>query len=324
MPKDSKTHQRALPEKTQAEPTTRGNEVTTPKVLAAMIEKRRGAFSAIAGAHLRPERLIKLGQAALSRVPHLVECTPSSVLVCLIRCAELGLEPDAALPQRRLYLIPRWNERLKPSPAYEATYVIDYRAKMQLARDTGLVSAIVADVVFERDGWTYEKSVEGESVVKFRHAPDAFADDRGAIRGYYAATRLENGEVHVAVMSLKEAQIFRDRHAPRRSGAITGPWVSDFNSMALKTCLNRLTNLLPAGEKKEAQVFAARLQEEARLEEGASLPDLDLELGLPSPGATTGDELANSLAGQPSAQTKKEPKPNSPEDVGEREPGQEG
>jgi len=80
--------------------------------LARLIESRKGAFALVAGKHFQPERLVKLAQGALARQPKLSECTPGSVLVALMRCAELELEPDSALPQRRMWLVPRWNREL--------------------------------------------------------------------------------------------------------------------------------------------------------------------------------------------------------------------
>ena len=132
--------------------------------LAELIASRRESFAQVATKHYDPDRLVKLAQAALSRNQKLAECTPPSVLLCLMKCAELGLEPDSALPQRRMWLVPRWNSKLR---GMECTYQLDYRAQLQLARDTGMVSSIVASEVRERDEWAYELSPAGASMTTF-------------------------------------------------------------------------------------------------------------------------------------------------------------
>ena len=132
--------------------------------LSALIEKKRDAFAMVAGKHFDPDRLVKLAQGALARTPKLAECTPASVLVALMRCAELDLEPDAALPQRRMWLVPRWNSKLK---AQECTFIMDYRAQLQKARDSGLVKSLIAVTVHEKDPRpTLKYDATGESIAK--------------------------------------------------------------------------------------------------------------------------------------------------------------
>lgn len=238
--------------------------------LAELIASRRESFAQVATKHYDPDRLVKLAQAALSRNQKLAECTPPSVLLCLMKCAELGLEPDSALPQRRMWLVPRWNSKLR---GMECTYQLDYRAQLQLARDTGMVSSIVASEVRERDEWSYELSPAGASMTTFSFKPKVFGD-RGQVVGYFAAARLAGGEVQVVALSRGDAERHRDRFAQKtKDGSILGPWSSDFDSMAIKTCLRRLWNLLPAGASQEAQkVQAAVAGEEDQPEVEITLP----------------------------------------------------
>jgi phage RecT family recombinase len=237
-----------------------------------------------------------------------------------MRCAELGLEPDAALPQRRMWLVPRQNRKLN---AKECTYIIDYRAQLQLARDTGLVSSIAAEPVYEKDTFHYEMSPEGDSIVKFRFAPDPFADDRGKVRGYFAAARLTGGEVHFVAMSHKQMMDFRAQHAPSFSGKVVGPW-EDFPAnpaMGVKTVLRRLFNLLPAGQNEAAMRLQARVSEESEIEEGKSPATVAIDLGvsIEEPAATTDGQVEEVLAGKPEPEKPaKEKKPH------QREPGEEG
>lgn len=327
--------QQAQQQKPQNTALARQRQATT--ALATLIESKRDAFALVAGKFFDATRLVKLAQGALARNPALAECTPPSVLVALMRCAELGLEPDAALPQRRMWLIPRNNRRLG---AKECTYIIDYRAQLQLARDTGLVTSIVAEVVYEKDVFEYEQSPAGDSIVQFRFKPDPFADDRGKIRGFFAAARLQGGEVHFTAMSMKQMLDHKAQHAPSYDGRVTGPW-QDFPAaadkpgnpaMGVKTVLRRLFNLLPAGQNEAAMRLQATIASEAEIEEGrktvTQTAPVELDLGVAEieTTPTTADEVERTLAGAKGAAAKADEtlEPGQDPKAMQREPGEEG
>jgi recombination protein RecT len=275
--------------------------------LAAIIASRKDAFALVAGKHFNPDRLIKLAHGALARTPKLAECTPASLLVALMRCAELELEPDGALPQRRMWLIPRWNKRLnRGKGAQECTYLMDFRAQIQKARETELVTSVVANPVYERDHFELHYDADGTSITKFEFEPDVFGD-RGAVIGYFAAARIEGGEVQLVAMSRKQAEAFRDKYGPRnKRNELTGPWVGgddQFDEMAMKTCLRKLWKLLPAGKSEEARRFQQHVASESDVEEGRrsvqSTAPIDLGLGSPADeeGETTANQVERALTG---------------------------
>jgi recombination protein RecT len=265
--------------------------------LAKLIASKKDAFALVAGKHFSPDRLIKLAQGALARNPKIADCVPASVLVCLMRCAELDLEPDSALPQKRMWLVPRWNKNLG---GMELTYVIDYRAKIQAARETGLLKSIVGKEVRERDQFTLHYSADGDSITKFEHTPEVFGE-RGNVIGYYAVARLDGGEVQIATMSKKEAEVFRDRHAPKKKDgtAAFSPWKTDFDAMAVKSTLNKLWNLLPAGKTAEARRFMDVVREEQAIEVGTPTQNTAPDLGLGVLPQTTDREVEEALGAVP-------------------------
>ena len=55
--------------------------------------------------HLTPERMLRLIYAEGTRNPELRQCTPESLITCIITAAQLGLEPSG--PLGMAYLIPR-------------------------------------------------------------------------------------------------------------------------------------------------------------------------------------------------------------------------
>lgn len=233
--------------------------------LRDLIVKSKPSLLAVARKGVDAERLVKLAHLALTRTPDLAECTQGSIILALGKCAELGLEPDSALPTRRMWLTPRWNNKIH---AKECTYIMDYRAQLQLARDTGLVQSIVAEAVKKNDEFEVVYDVDGTSIAKFRFAPKPFTD-RGPVVGYFACARLKTGEVQLVTMSVEDAQKHRDRFAPKtRDDKLVGPWMSDFDAMATKTCLRKLFNLLPAGHSPEAQKFQEEVAKEEVIEYG--------------------------------------------------------
>lgn len=271
-------------------------KATPTLTLADLIAQKRDSFAKVAARNFDPDRLVKLAQASLSRNPAIAQCTPGSVMLCLMKCAELGLEPDSALPQRRMWLVPRWNKKVNDGRGgTECTPQIDYRAQLQLARDSGLVTSIIAAEVCEKDEFSFERSPEGESIAKFRHRPNVFGD-RGQVIGYYAAARLTGGEVHFVAMSRVQMETHRDRFAQKtREGKLVGPWASDFDAMALKTVLRRLWNLLPAGESETARRIQERIAEEAE-DEARNEVALDVVAPVEAPKPTKTEGIKAKLA----------------------------
>lgn len=297
--------------------------------LSTLITSRSAAFAAVAGKHFNADRLVKLAHGVLSRMPQLADCTAPSMLVALMRCAELNLEPDSALPQRRMWLVPRKNGN---TGQREVTYIIDYRAQIQLARETGLVSSVIAVEIRANDDFFMDYDPEGSSISKFRFRPGGKLEgktagpfgDRGDIVGYFTAARLEGGEVQMYAMSKKDAEAFKEKHAPKSSGRVIGPWVEHFDAMALKTCLRRLWNLLPAGKSDEARKLQEQLEHERQIEEGKSVVatapvemDLGMSEALVAAGETTEGEVERKLLGDnggPAPAAKEEPKEEAPKD----------
>lgn len=176
----------------------------------------------------KPERFLRVALTAMTKTPKLAECTPHTVLRCFLDCAALGIEPD----NRRAYLIP-----FKDS----CTLVIGYQGLLELARRSGEISRIHADVVCEND--VFEISLGEVTTHKINlRAPrgDAFA--------FFAIAVFKDGAQQAAVMTIDEVCAIRDRsnavRAAKKFGKET-PWDTDFVEMGKKTVLRRLCKMLP-------------------------------------------------------------------------------
>src|SRR5580765_3621772 len=53
---------------------------------------------------LSPERLTRISLTVIQKSPSLKECTPLSLLACVVECAQLRLDPDPLLGE--VYFVP--------------------------------------------------------------------------------------------------------------------------------------------------------------------------------------------------------------------------
>jgi recombination protein RecT len=164
--------------------------------------------------HLTADRFVRVAITALTRIPKLAECTPESVIKCMMSCSELGIEPDG----RRAHLIPYGKE---------CTLILDYKGLVELAKRSGDVSNIHAQIVCEQDFFEYDTG-------EITHKID-FRKDRGAMYAAYAVITFKDGSKHTEVMNKVEIDAIRKRS---RAGG-NGPWVTDYNEMAKKTVFRR-------------------------------------------------------------------------------------
>jgi recombination protein RecT len=173
-----------------------------------------------------PERFVRIALTQLTKTPKLMSCTQASVMSCLLSCAELGLEPDG----RRAHLIPYGTV---------CTLIIDYKGLVALARRSGEIADIHADVVCKNDKFTYSFGTTGT----LDHVPNL--EDRGEVIAAYSFAKLKDGSCSYDVMSLKEIEAIRARSKAGKSG----PWCTDWNEMAKKTVFRRHSKWLPVSSE---------------------------------------------------------------------------
>lgn len=208
--------------------------------LVSMLEKMKPAIAQALPKHISPERIGRIALTAIRSNPQLAQCTPQSFLGSLLQASQLGLEVNTPLGQA--YLIPFKDV---------CTLVVGYQGMMDLARRSGMVKAIYAYAVREADLFNYELGLEP----KLQHVPNDEAEDRGDITHVYAVARLSDGEPIFTVLTRREVEKFR----ARSRAANSGPWVTDYEAMALKTAIRRIFKWLP----KSAEMALATTIDEA-------------------------------------------------------------
>lgn len=198
--------------------------------IRGLLLSMKSQFALALPKHVTPDRFTRVCLTAVNKNPKLLNCTKESLLACLMDCSQFGIEPDG----RKAHLIPYGNQ---------CTLIIDYKGLVDLARRSGDIADVHADVVFEND--TFEYSFGTES--KLIHKPTL--STKGKVIAAYSYVRLKDGSSSYEVMSVEEVEKIRDRSKAGKSG----PWVTDWNEMAKKTVFRRHTKWLPlSSEFQEA------------------------------------------------------------------------
>lgn len=180
--------------------------------------------------HITPDRFVRVAITALTRTPALQKCTQESLFQCLVDLSSMGLEPDG----RKAHLIPYGDK---------CTLVVDYKGLVDMARRSGQISDIHADVVCENDCFEYSYGTDGKLV----HRPAL--ESRGKVVRAYSFVKLKDGSVSYEVMNREEIEAIRKKS---RAGN-NGPWVDHWNEMAKKTVFRRHSKWLPlSSEFQEA------------------------------------------------------------------------
>ena len=137
-------------------------------------------------------------------------------------------------------------------------YLIMKNGRIEQAMNTGKVKYIMGDVIRERDTARIVKTMNGDIV---EH--EIGLDERGKIRGFYAAMMLSDGEQHVTYMTTKEVEEHRDKYAKgllwtyddKYSDAKKGDkkadhaWHKSFEGQGIKTVIRRLLSRVAIAEE---------------------------------------------------------------------------
>lgn len=179
---------------------------------------------------------------ALMKNPDLLDCTPSSVVRSVFEAAAMGLEPTGAYGGA--HLVP-YNVKVGDRYEKQAQLIPDYRGVIQMVtrpdrngRPSDVLS-IEARVVKEDDEFTYEEG----SDAWVKHVPSLAPDRSTKVTTHvYAIARLRaSGNPMHDVMDRAAVERIQKRGKERGFS----PWSSDWDEMAKKTVIKRLSKVLP-------------------------------------------------------------------------------
>jgi len=199
--------------------------------------------------HMDADRMIRVALTVVGQNEKLQQCDPRSLLGALMTCTQVGLEPG---PQGHVYFVPYGRN---------VTFIMGYQGMIELARRSGLLLSISAHTIYQNEVDQNRFSVEYGTVNRLDHKPIIFGD-RGPAVGYYATARIKSPasdatEDVFVVLTAEEVDAFRARSATQKADRPSGPWQTDYEAMAWKTCIRRLARWLP-----QSPELAAALEHE--------------------------------------------------------------
>lgn len=207
--------------------------------IRALLEKSKGQMAMALPKHLTADRLLRVAMTSIQKTPKLLDCTPQSLLACVMTCAQLGLEPDQFLGQA--YLVPFKNTK---NETVICTLIPGYRGYIALARRSGEVQSVSSQVVYSKDHFSLQYGIE-EKLEHVPYEPDEkeleSKTPRGDFRGVYVIFKYKDGSYSFDYMGKGEI----DRIRKRSKSANDGPWVTDYDEMAKKTVIKRHVKLAP-------------------------------------------------------------------------------
>lgn len=222
-----------------------GQPIQRPQNIADLshfLGKRMKQISSVIASNLTPEKMARIALNELRNSDYLAKIAvqnPESFVNAIVQAAHLGLEIGGPLGQA--YLVPYKGE-IKMQTGY--------RGLISLARRSGEISSINAEIVFERDKFDLTLGVE----TKLEHKP--YLDgDRGKPKLVYMVARFKDGGHHFEWMSIAEVEKIRAGSSAVQSGKRT-PWDTHYEEMVRKTVIRRGWKYLPMSiEMQNAQAI---------------------------------------------------------------------
>ena len=217
-----------------------------PREYEALLVARQDRLAQLlAGSDIPPAKFIGMTVQALARDPKLraPDVDKESVLLGILTVAEMGLAPSGAFGGA--YLVPFFD---RDSRKKKVQPIIDWRAFIKMALQSGQIRSAWAHVVYEGDEFSYQYGDDP----RLEHIPGL---TREKITHAYAVAKLLDGSRQFEVMPVADIEVIRSRS---RNGD-SGPWVDDYPEMCRKTAVRRLFKYLPVAITPQ---LAAALQAE--------------------------------------------------------------
>jgi len=220
--------------------------------ISTLLQENKREIAAALPKHISIDRMLTIAQTAAVSVPALLDCYTPSLFGAMIKCSQLGLEPNNALGQA--YLIPFKNNKKNRT---DVQLIIGYRGMIDLARRSGHVVSINAQAVREGDEFEYEFGLEEKLV----HRPGT---DRGEITFFYAYAKLTGGGHYFDVKT--RADMDKLMRSTQSKGKY-GPWLEHYERMGMKSMIRAIFSYLPVSIEM-AEAAAIDKQQDAGMDQG--------------------------------------------------------
>lgn len=268
-----------------------------------LIAKQATNLQAAMPRGMNAERFARVVTTVVLNNEALLDCTPQSLIACILQSAAWGLELDPVLGMA--YLVPYKGQ---------AKLIPGYRGLVELARRSGDVLGVTPRAVYENERFGVVYGLHEDII----HEPNL--SDRGKLLAVYAIAHMRVGPPKFDVMHVTDVNEIR-----KRSASGSGPWTTDYEAMALKTVVRRLCNRQLPRTPELARAIA--IDEQADRDE-TQVFDIDVpDVEPPREPRAALDALTEAIDQKPKSRLTTKP-PASPDVPAEaifaREPGQEG
>lgn len=193
-------------------------------VLARYLDDRIKPLREWCEGRVNPETLIRFARADFAKSPGLQKCTPQSIYLALIACAQVGLEPGGVM--QHAFIIPYGKE---------ATFQLGYRGVIELANRSPLIARVGMNLVYEAEIDDIDIDLGSDAHVVHRPV----FRERGALAGAYAFAKYTTGEIDVEWCDLADLKKIRD------AGQNGPAWKTWEDQMYRKAPMKRLAKRLP-------------------------------------------------------------------------------
>lgn len=183
----------------------------------------------------KPDRIIQSAVFQITSNPALANCTAKSVIGCVLNSSLLGVNP--ALKQ--CFFIPYGDQ---------ATFQLSYTGLIALARRSGMVLDVYAQVVRKKDRFEVTHGTDRKIV----HVPD-LSDTSEDFTAVYAVVKYSNGGTEFTVMTADQVEKRRMKSKAQR-GEATGVWAEWKEEMWKKTALRALLKTAPLSDEQAAAI----------------------------------------------------------------------
>lgn len=193
------------------------------------VDAMQGEWAKVLPSYITPERFARVVLSCLNGNPKIAEALQTkegkiSLSKSIMQSAESGLE----LNGYEAHLVP-----FRTKNGWDIQYMPDYKGLVKLMRNSGQISTIMPEVVCEHDKFTWKNGVINHEINWF--------EPRGKAVLWYVVVTLKDGSMQTKVMNKDDIEAIRARSRSKDNG----PWVTDYNAMALKTVIKNISKLLP-------------------------------------------------------------------------------
>ncbi|HUQ93845.1 MAG TPA: recombinase RecT [Bryobacteraceae bacterium] len=228
-------------------------EAVNENPVSVRLKQMHGEFTNALPAHISADKFIRTIKTAVNLEPKLYKAVQTdggmrSFLAACTKAASDGLILDGKEAvlltfNTKVSKNPdRWEERVQYIPMRDGL--------LKLARNSGEISTIQVELVYEKDGFSYDAGSGSPP----HHEASWFSNDRGAVVGGYAVGRLKDGSSVTEIMTAR--QILRigaktknaDQYDPAKGASWEEWW--------RKTLIRRIAKYLPKSSDREGQRFA--------------------------------------------------------------------